>query len=80
MKVEYSITLTEFIKKMNLTNHTPDIDTDKILIYDPDINRPALQLAGFFEHFDTTRVQICGKAFQPVGFQLLRPLLSPVHI
>ncbi len=60
MKVEYSITLTEFIKKMNLTNHTPDIDTDKILIYDPDINRPALQLAGFFEHFDTTRVQICG--------------------
>ena len=45
---------------MNLKNHTPDIDTDKIMISDPDINRPALQLAGFFEHFDTTRVQICG--------------------
>ncbi|MCR5106503.1 MAG: HPr(Ser) kinase/phosphatase [Eubacterium sp.] len=60
MKEEYSITLTEFINKMNLKNHTPDIDTDKILISDPDINRPALQLAGFFEHFDTTRVQICG--------------------
>ena len=60
MKEEYSITLTEFIKKMNLINHTPDIDTDKIRISDPDINRPALQLAGFFEHFDTTRVQICG--------------------
>lgn len=60
MKEEYSITLTEFINKMNLQNHTPDIDTDKILISDPDINRPALQLAGFFEHFDTTRVQICG--------------------
>ncbi|HBZ02553.1 MAG TPA: HPr(Ser) kinase/phosphatase [Lachnospiraceae bacterium] len=60
MKEEYSITLTEFINKMNLINHTPDIDTDKIKISDPDINRPALQLAGFFEHFDTTRVQICG--------------------
>ncbi|MBR3042170.1 MAG: HPr(Ser) kinase/phosphatase [Eubacterium sp.] len=60
MKEEYSITLTEFIKKMNLINHTPEIDTDKIRISDPDINRPALQLAGFFEHFDTTRVQICG--------------------
>lgn len=60
MKEEYSITLTEFINKMNLINHTPDIDTDKIRISDPDINRPALQLAGFFEHFDTTRVQICG--------------------
>ncbi len=60
MKEEYSITLTEFIHKMNLKNHTPEIDTDKILISDPDINRPALQLAGFFEHFDTTRIQICG--------------------
>jgi len=60
MNEEYSITVTEFIKKMNLKNYTPDIDTDKILITDPDINRPALQLAGFFEHFDTARVQICG--------------------
>ena len=60
MKEEYSITLTEFIKKLNLINHTPEIDTDEIRISDPDINRPALQLAGFFEHFDTTRVQICG--------------------
>ena len=60
MKEEYCISLTQFINKMNLKNHTPDIDTDKIMISDPDINRPALQLAGFFEHFDTTRVQICG--------------------
>ncbi len=60
MKEEYCVKLTDLIEKMNLKNHTPDIDTDKILISDPDINRPALQLAGFFEHFDTTRVQICG--------------------
>ena len=57
---EYSVKLSSFIQKMNLTNYTPEIDTDKIYIKDPDINRPALQLAGFFEHFDTARVQICG--------------------
>lgn len=57
---EYSVSLTDFIKKLNLKNYTPEIDTDKIMITDPDINRPALQLAGFFEHFDTARVQICG--------------------
>ena len=51
MKEEYSITLTQFIEKMNLRNYTPEIDTDAIHIIDPDINRPALQLAGFFEHF-----------------------------
>ena len=60
MKEEYSVTLTKFIEKMNLKNYTPGINTDDIHIIDPDINRPALQLAGFFEHFDDTRVQICG--------------------
>ena len=60
MEAEYSVTLTQFINKMNLKNHTPEINTDKILITEPDINRPALQLAGFFEHFDSSRVQICG--------------------
>lgn len=56
----YSITLTQFIEKLNLKNHIPEIDTDKILITDPDINRPAVQLSGFFEHFDANRIQICG--------------------
>lgn len=56
----YSITLTKFIEKLRLVNHIPEIDTDKIMITDPDINRPAVQLAGFFEHFDATRIQICG--------------------
>lgn len=60
MEEEYSVTVTELIKKMNLINHTPEIDTDKILIKDPNMNRPAVQLAGFFEHFDSARIQICG--------------------
>lgn len=60
MTEEYSVTVTDLIKKMNLINHTPDIDTDKILIKDPNMNRPAVQLAGFFEHFDAARIQICG--------------------
>lgn len=56
----YSITVTQLIEKFNLINHLPQIDTDKILIKDPDMNRPAVQFTGFFEHFDATRVQICG--------------------
>lgn len=60
MAAEYSVRLSDFIKKLGLKNYTPEIDTKKIFITDPDINRPALQLAGFFEHFDETRVQICG--------------------
>lgn len=56
----YSITLTQLIEKLNLVNHLPEIDTDKILITDPDVNRPAVQFSGFFEHFDANRIQICG--------------------
>ena len=56
----YEISLSELIEHMNLVNHLPEIDTEKIKITDPDINRPAVQIAGFFEHFDATRIQICG--------------------
>lgn len=31
----YSVTVTQLIEKMDLKNHTPEIDTDKILIQDP---------------------------------------------
>ena len=47
-------------EKMKLENLTPDIDISKIKITQPDINRPALQLAGYFEHFEATRLQIIG--------------------
>lgn len=55
-----SITLTKIIKKMQLENLTPEIPVKGISITQPDINRPALQLAGYFEHFEATRLQIIG--------------------
>ena len=55
-----SVTLMKFIKKMKLENLTPEISVRGIRITVPDINRPALQLAGYFEHFEATRLQIIG--------------------
>ena len=55
-----NIQFTKIIENYGLKNHTPDIDTDSVLITTPEINRPALQLAGFYEHFDKERVQIIG--------------------
>ena len=55
-----SVKLEQIIEKMKLTNLTPDIDISKIKIQQPDINRPALQMAGYFEHFPSTRLQIIG--------------------
>ena len=56
----YTVDLQDCIDKMDLECLTPDIATDGIEISSPDINRPALQLAGFFDYFDHHRVQIIG--------------------
>jgi HPr kinase/phosphorylase len=56
----YSVPLSKLIEKMNLENCTPDIDIDSIEITQTDVNRPALQLAGFFDYFDSGRIQIIG--------------------
>ena len=56
----YNVTLTEVIRKMELKNLLPDIDTDSIKITTPAVNRMALQLVGFYEHFDAKRIQIIG--------------------
>lgn len=60
MKSAEKVSVTELIKKENLRNLTPEIDTDQIYMTIPDVNRPALQLAGFFDQFDSERVQIIG--------------------
>ncbi|MCR4892258.1 MAG: HPr(Ser) kinase/phosphatase [Lachnospiraceae bacterium] len=54
------VALTELIEKMNLSNLTPEIDVGEKQIPVPEINRPALQLTGFFEHFDKSRMEIIG--------------------
>lgn len=41
-------------------NLTPEIEMEGKKVEVPDINRPALQLSGFFDHFDAERVQIIG--------------------
>lgn len=56
----HSVKLSKVIDKMGLKNLTPEIDANGIRITQPDINRPALQLTGFFDHFDTDRIQIIG--------------------
>ena len=55
-----SVALSKLVEKLDLKNMTPDVDMSAIKITLPDINRPALQLTGYFDHFDSDRVQIIG--------------------
>lgn len=54
------VKLTKLVEKMDLKNLTPEIDLTEKEITVPDVNRPALQLTGYFDHFDSVRVQIIG--------------------
>lgn len=55
-----SISLKKLIEKMKLENLTTDVDVSSKRITQTDLNRPALQLTGFFEHFDAARLQVIG--------------------
>lgn len=54
------VALTKVVEKMGLKNKTPQLTTDGIYLHIPEINRPALQLSGFYDHFDNDRMQLIG--------------------
>ena len=55
-----SVSLKKVIEKMHLKNITPEIDLEDIKITQADINRPGMQLSGYFEHYEANRVQQIG--------------------
>lgn len=54
------VLLTNMVQELGLTNLTPEIDLTDVKITSAEINRPALQLTGYLEHFANERVQIIG--------------------
>ncbi|MGN0241117.1 MAG: HPr(Ser) kinase/phosphatase [Candidatus Weimeria sp.] len=57
---EKGASIKEIAEKLKLTNYTEQIDLKECYIKVRDINRPALQLTGFYEHFDSNRIQLIG--------------------
>ncbi len=54
------ITFESLVENMELRNVVPEVDVSDFSLTVPEINRPALQLTGFFEHFARNRVQVIG--------------------
>lgn len=57
----YTVALTKLIQTMEIENCTPEVSVEDIQISQTDVNRPALQLAGFFDYFDNNRIQVIGQ-------------------
>ncbi len=60
MKTDFNISLARIIDEFSLETLYLPKSADEILISTSEINRPGLQLAGFFEYFDDCRIQILG--------------------
>lgn len=54
------VSVSKMVELLDLKVYTDDIDLKKRKIESADINRPALQLAGYFQHFESSRVQVIG--------------------
>ena len=54
------VSVSKIVERMDLKVYTDEIDLKKRKIVRSDINRPALQLAGYFLHFASSRVQVIG--------------------
>ncbi len=59
---KYTVTLKEIIDEFNLESIYLPADAVKLLVSETEINRPGLQLVGFYEYFNNERIQIVGKA------------------
>lgn len=62
MSRPYSVKLVDIIKEFNLQVLSPSTRMEEIELFSDDVNRPALQMAGYFEYFDPTRLQLLGKS------------------
>jgi len=60
MNTQSFVPMLKLVETMHLKNLTPEIDLADKKIVTPEINRPALQLTGYFDHFDAERLQIIG--------------------
>ena len=61
MGKSYSVSLDTVVREHKLTVVRRGNDYDNIRIFNCDVSRPGLPLAGFYDYFDPTRVQTIGK-------------------
>lgn len=62
MSAKFIVPLQKLIRDFNLEELYLPEDASSIAITTSEINRPGLQLSGFFDYFDHQRIQILGKS------------------
>ena len=59
---QFTISLSKIMKELSLETIYMPSNPDELLVCSPDVNRPGLELHGFFTHFEKDRILIIGNA------------------
>ena len=62
MATTYTVALSKVIRELSLNVISMPGDPEKILISSTDVNRPGLELNGFYDYYDPKRIMIFGNA------------------
>jgi HPr kinase/phosphorylase len=62
LAAKYTVALSKIIKELSLKTVSMPVDPDTILVSSMDVNRPGLELNGFYDYYDTSRIIIFGNA------------------
>ena len=57
-----AVRLSDLLGKFELTSITPEIEIDDLVLSIAAVNRPGLQISGFYDFFDHDRIQIVGRS------------------
>ena len=57
---KFNVKLKKIIEELNLEVVYKPTNLDTVRVCNNEVNRPSLQLAGFFDYFDNTRIQVIG--------------------
>lgn len=57
---KYNVSLSKIIDQFSLEKINTPINSETILIDENDVTRPGLQLMGFYEYFNSERIQVIG--------------------
>jgi HPr kinase/phosphorylase len=60
MEPRYSVKLSLLVEEFGLKKVYTPPNFESVRIVTPDLNRPGMQLVGFFSHFDNERIQLMG--------------------
>lgn len=76
---EFSVSLAKLTEEANLTIAYTPCELDKIQVTATEVYRPGILLAGYYENFDSKRIQIIGLTEMSYLDELSTVLLGKLH-